>query len=40
MVTTPNLVIWNALETHRENNNSKNKLNESRFFYLIIMEEA
>lgn len=40
MFITPNLVIWNALETHHENNNSEDKLNESRFLYLTIVEGA
>lgn len=40
MFITPNLVIWNAVESRRENNSRKDKLNESRFLYLTIMEGA
>lgn len=40
MFITPNSVIRNTVESHHENNNRKDKLNESRFLYLTLMEGA
>lgn len=40
MFITLNLVIRNAVESHHENSNRKDKLNELRFLYLTIMEGA
>lgn len=40
MFITPNSVIRNTVESHHENNNRKDKLSESRFLYLTIMEGA